>query len=116
MKRAWLRPALSAAVALAAVLVPLSYAGAELGDIVFQRKHSAANEYPPATFPHFVHRIQFKCHVCHEAIFKMRAGANNVSMEAIARGKFCGHCHDGKTAFGVTFEACLRCHRSATAQ
>src|SRR5487761_2730853 len=37
------------------------------GDIVFVREKNEAgnNGYPPATFPHAVHRYQYKCYVCH---------------------------------------------------
>ncbi len=81
------------------------------GDVVFQRKGAADKDTPPAQFPHWAHRIRFKCYVCHDAIFKMKAGTNAVSMDAILEGKFCGACHDGKTAFPVGFETCQRCHR-----
>jgi len=111
MKKSTIRLALAAALALLTAVVPPCPA-AELGDIPFARKSNGADEYPPATFPHYVHRIQFKCYVCHDAIFEMKAGANEVSMDAISGGKFCGRCHDGKTAFAVTFESCLRCHKS----
>lgn len=108
MKHRRLRLALAAAIFL---LTP-PYSAAEWGDIVFTRKSgTGGDEYPPATFPHYLHRMQFKCHVCHEAIFHMKAGADEITMDAISGGKFCGACHDNKTAFGVSFEACLRCHR-----
>ncbi len=81
------------------------------GDIRFQREGGVAAETPPALFPHWVHRIRFKCYVCHESIFKMKAGANDVGMDVIGQGQFCGACHDGKTAFAVAFETCGRCHR-----
>lgn len=99
-------------LALLMALVPIHFASAEMGDIVFVRKSVEADaDYPPAIFPHFLHRIQFKCHLCHDAIFQMKAGANAVTMDAINEGKFCGTCHNGKTAYGVTFESCPRCHR-----
>ena len=102
------RFALAALVSLA--LTPA--AQAEFGDIQFGRKGGVAIEgSPPATFPHFVHRIQFRCYVCHEDIFRMKAGANDVTMDAIQSGKFCGTCHNGKTAFQVGFDTCQRCHR-----
>jgi len=81
------------------------------GDIVFQRKGAGDKDTPLAQFPHWAHRIRFKCYVCHDAIFQMKAGTNPVSMDAIFEGKFCGACHDGKTAFAVGFETCQRCHR-----
>ena len=98
-------------VLLLATLLAPSKVAAEFGDIVFVRKAQEGNEYPPATFPHFVHRMQFKCYVCHDAIFQMKAGANDVKMDAISSGKFCGTCHNETIAFGPTFESCQRCHK-----
>jgi c(7)-type cytochrome triheme protein len=101
-------------VALVALLqfVPTSAIRAEWGDITFTRAADAAgSEYPPATFPHWVHRMQFRCYVCHEDIFTMKAGSNPITMEAISAGKYCGTCHNGKIAFSVVFESCQRCHR-----
>lgn len=106
-----IRAALFLALGLLLAFSPIRDCGAEMGDIVFTRKSGGTDEYPPATFPHFLHRMQFKCHVCHDAVFKMKAGANEVTMDAIQEGKYCGVCHNDKTAFGATFEACERCHR-----
>jgi c(7)-type cytochrome triheme protein len=99
-----------ALAALAAVLAAGSVA-AEWGDITFTRKEAGTEDIPPAIFPHWVHRMQFRCHVCHDAITVMKAGANPITMEAIQEGKYCGACHNGKTAFQATFETCPRCHR-----
>ncbi len=89
--------------------VAAELAGAVEGDVVFQRKGGEGGT-PPATFPHWVHRIRYKCYACHDSIFKMKAGDNEVTMDAIGEGKSCGACHNGKTAWGVTFETCNRCH------
>lgn len=83
---------------------------AEYGDIVFKREGPPTG-VPVAVFPHYVHRIQFKCYVCHDEILVMKAGANPITMDAINDGKFCGKCHDGKTAFQTTFNTCPRCHK-----
>lgn len=88
----------------------LGEASADYGDIVFPRKPNIGDEYPPATFPHYVHRMQFRCYVCHEDIFKMSPELNGISMETIQGGRHCGKCHDGTTAFQATFETCPRCH------
>jgi len=101
-----------ALVLLAALLTPAGRAGAEVGDIIFTRKTPGTAEIPPALFPHFLHRMQFKCHVCHDAIIVMKAGANDITMEAIQAGKYCGACHNGKIAFQATFDGCPRCHSS----
>ena len=79
------------------------------GDIVFTRKGGEGGT-PPAVFPHWFHRIRYKCYACHDGIFKMKKGANDVTMDAISAGRFCGACHDGKTAWNVSFETCNRCH------
>ncbi|HEX7288975.1 MAG TPA: c(7)-type cytochrome triheme domain-containing protein [Candidatus Angelobacter sp.] len=70
---------------------------------------------PPATFPHWFHRVRVRCAACHSDIFEMKAGANNITMDAIRAGKFCGRCHpsypDSKAlAWPVAFESCVRCH------
>ncbi len=59
-------------------------------------------------FPHWFHRIRFRCKVCHEAIFKMKKGANDIDMEKISSGKQCGVCHDGRIAWDPLY--CDRCH------
>ena len=79
------------------------------GDIVFTRKGGEGG-IPPSIFPHWVHRIRYKCYACHDSHFKMKAGANDITMDAIAEGKYCGVCHDGKTAWAVSFQTCNRCH------
>ena len=37
----------------------------------------------------------------------MRAGANDVRMEDLSKGRFCGMCHDNQTAWGLE-NACLQ--------
>ena len=107
------RMALYVALAAAALtLLPYAYVSAVDGDIVFKRRGEMSVEIPPALFPHWVHRTRFRCYVCHTAIFEMKAGANPVTMDAIGQGKFCGACHNGKTAFAPAFETCIRCHRN----
>jgi c(7)-type cytochrome triheme protein len=83
---------------------------AEYGDVIFKRKVEGLDDIPPGVFPHWVHRMQFKCSACHDEPFKMEAGANEVTMDAIGEGKSCGVCHDGKKAFASSVDTCLRCH------
>ena len=100
-------------IATAMLALPVRYGAAaepEYGDIVFSRKTPGADEIPPGVFPHWVHRINFKCYVCHDAIFQMKAGTNPVTMENMQQGKFCGACHNGNVAFPVGFDTCDRCH------
>jgi c(7)-type cytochrome triheme protein len=96
-----------ALVALLALLVP-SFAFAEYGDVVLNKRSEKAG-MRPVIFPHWFHRIRFKCNVCHAEIgFKMRAGANDIHMADIKNGKFCGTCHNNRFAWGP--ERCDMCH------
>lgn len=80
--------------------------GRTLGDIVYSRKGDAG-PLTPAYFPHWVHRIKYKCYACHDELFPMQRAANP-TMAAMAKGESCGTCHNGKIAFGV--DTCQRCH------
>ena len=59
-------------------------------------------------YPHWFHRIRFKCKVCHEKIFVSKKGKNKITMETISAGKHCGVCHDGKVSWDPLY--CERCH------
>jgi c(7)-type cytochrome triheme protein len=94
-----------AALLLLLAALPLQ---AEYGDVVLN-KRADANDVRPVIFPHWFHRIRFRCKVCHyELGFKMRAGANDIQMADILDGKFCGLCHNGTIAWGP--ERCELCH------
>ena len=83
-------------------------ATAEYGDVVLNR-YSTAGGMRPVVFPHWFHRIRFRCKVCHgELGFKMRAGSNDVRMNDIINGEFCGMCHNGQVAWSP--ERCDLCH------
>lgn len=88
------------------------------GDIRYQRGDSemvdeAAAAFPPSVFPHWVHRVRYRCDACHDGLFTMELGATPVTMALIAEGKACGACHDGQRAFDDSFENCSRCHQPA---
>lgn len=101
-------------VALTALLLagwPLVPWAAQYGDITFERKAAGMDDIPPAIFPHWIHRMQFKCAACHDELFKMKAGANLVTMDEMREGHWCGACHNGKVAFETSnFDSCPRCH------
>lgn len=81
---------------------------AEYGDVVLN-KRSDTEGVRPVIFPHWFHRIRFRCKVCHSELgFEMRAGANDVTMAEIIDGKFCGMCHNGEIAWST--ENCDLCH------
>jgi len=99
---------------LAGVLVALAMlatAGpgrAEYADVVLNRM-AEKEGMRPVVFPHWFHRIRFRCKVCHAELgFKMRAGANLVTMGDIIEGRFCGACHNGQIAWAP--ENCDLCH------
>ena len=50
------------------------------------------------------------CTDCHnqELFPKMKQGAVKITMNDLLAGKYCGKCHDGKSAFSIT--DCIRCH------
>jgi c(7)-type cytochrome triheme protein len=53
-----------------------------------------------------------KCKDCHPAVFKMKKGADVITMKDMDAGKFCGTCHDGKKAFSSSDKAaCVKCHK-----
>jgi len=81
--------------------------GAEYGDITMNRYAEEAG-VPPVIFPHWFHRIRFKCKICHSDIFEMRTGANDVTMIKIIKGQYCGKCHNGRIAWAPLY--CDRCH------
>lgn len=108
--RSFQRFLLSAATATFAVLLLVPSASGEYGDVVLDsKKESMAKAgVGPVVFPHWFHRIRFKCKVCHEDIFVMQRGANNVSMKEIVQGRSCGVCHNGIVAWEPLY--CERCH------
>ncbi len=66
------------------------------------------------TFSGEVHaKAGLKCNDCHPAIFKMKKGADPITMNDINAGKFCGTCHkEGGKAFNAKDAAsCAKCHK-----
>lgn len=97
-----------ALVALAVLALLPAAISAEYGDVVLN-KRSEANQVRPVVFSHWFHRIRYRCNVCHEEPgFKMRVGANDMTMKDIIDGKFCGMCHNGQVAWST--ERCDLCH------
>lgn len=81
---------------------------AEYGDVVINNYSDAAN-VRPAVFPHWFHRVRFRCKVCHADLgFKFKAGGNEINMLKIIDGQFCGACHNGTIAWSI--ENCNLCH------
>jgi len=81
---------------------------AEYGDIVINNFSDKVG-MRPVIFPHWFHRIRFKCKICHADLgFKFEAGGNKINMNKIINGQFCGACHNGEIAWSV--ENCELCH------
>lgn len=59
-------------------------------------------------FSHSKHRSLFACSDCHNTIVASGVASRRFSMAEMDKGKSCGACHDGKTAFSV--KQCSKCH------
>ena len=91
--------------ALWALVMPVS---AEYGDVVINNYSDAAG-MRPVVFPHWFHRVRFRCKVCHGDLgLQFKAGGNKIDMLKIIDGQFCGACHNGSVAWSV--ENCNLCH------
>jgi len=87
---------------------------AEYGDVILNR-YAESEGMRPVVFPHWFHRIRFRCKVCHHELgFEMRAGGNDVTMDEIIDGRYCGMCHNGEVAWSV--ENCDLCHSGKPGQ
>jgi len=95
---------------ISAGLVLTGAVQAEWGDVVLNSKSKSMKKagVKPVVFPHWFHRIRFKCKVCHEDIFILRKGANDINMTKIMNGQYCGKCHNGLIAWAPLY--CDRCH------
>ncbi|MCW8917948.1 MAG: hypothetical protein OQL08_03945 [Gammaproteobacteria bacterium] len=108
MKEKSLRGLLLAVAILLALPFTANDARAEYGDVVMNNFADAAG-MRPVVFPHWFHRIRFRCKVCHADLgFKFKAGGNEVTMAQIIEGQFCGACHNGEVAWSI--ENCDVCH------
>lgn len=73
------------------------------------RLHPEASPTPPhALFSHRSHE-SFGCYACHPSIFPQQTLVGFTHQE-MSEGKFCGRCHDGRTAFAIPGTVCTRCH------
>ncbi len=110
MKRISFWILLVACIAMFVGLFATGISQAEYGDVVLNSKSSSMKKagVKPVMFPHWFHRIRFKCKVCHEDIFIIKKGANDINMSKIMRGEYCGKCHNGLIAWEPLY--CDRCH------
>src|SRR5512147_513431 len=70
------------------------------GDIVFKPREPGIKQ---VLFSHDKHVIVqgIKCVKCHYSIFQMARGTFAMDMDKMAKGRFCGECHNGQKAFDV---------------
>ena len=95
-------------VLVAVDLLSIREAHAEYGDVVINN-YSDEADMRPVVFPHWFHRVRFRCKVCHADLgFKFEAGGNEINILKIIDGEYCGACHDGDIAWSV--ENCDLCH------
>jgi c(7)-type cytochrome triheme protein len=65
----------------------------------------------PASFSHWSHRRRYTCQVCHSELeFAFQANATEITEAENKAGKYCGACHNGRTAFGHEEAHCDKCH------
>ena len=63
-------------------------------------------------FSHTNHTSLYTCGECHVKVFSTVRSKSRVSMKEMEKGKSCGFCHDGKSAFGVAADKdCDKCHK-----
>jgi len=103
-------------LAAALLLLGLALAGQALagedkeggGTIVFTKPVKAV------IFEHKNHIAQgLECDSCHSGLFEMATGTaeakDDFTMASLYKGKYCGSCHDGNTAFASNTR-CTVCH------
>jgi len=74
-------------------------------DVVFEDKTLG-----DVMFSHNNHTGLYTCVDCHTSLYNTTRSKVKVSMQEMEKGKSCGACHDGKTAFTVK-EQCKSCHQ-----
>lgn len=94
---------LAGAVLLAA---GLSFATIGGGDVTLKNKGG------DVVFSHEVHvsGAGQKCTSCHAKLYTNYKQHKKVTMKEMQKGKSCGTCHNGKTAFSVKGD-CAKCHK-----
>jgi c(7)-type cytochrome triheme protein len=102
MKEVAMRYAIIIALLLVATPVLAAIGG---GDITLKNKGGTV------VFSHEIHVAGAqKCTACHDKLYTNSKQHKKVSMKEMQKGKSCGACHNGKTAFSVTGD-CTRCHK-----
>ncbi|GAM08277.1 hypothetical protein OR1_00548 [Geobacter sp. OR-1] len=76
------------------------------GDIALKNKGGGVQ------FSHDAHvsEMGVECAQCHDKLYTNVKQHKKVTMKEMQKGKSCGSCHNGKTAFGVKGD-CAKCHK-----
>jgi len=76
------------------------------GDVTLKNKGG------DVTFSHENHvtGMGLKCTQCHDKLYTDAKQHKKTTMKAMQKGKSCGACHNGKTAFSVKGD-CAKCHK-----
>ncbi len=72
--------------------------------------HYPSKPVNDAVFSHDFHLNIYKCLDCHTKKFDYRQGSRKTTMAGMEKGKSCGVCHNGKTAFAASGD-CNKCHQ-----
>jgi c(7)-type cytochrome triheme protein len=82
------------------------FAGVGGGNITLKNKGG------DVVFTHEAHvsGTGLQCTQCHDKLYTNAKQHKQVSMKQMLKGKSCGACHNGKTAFSVKGD-CVRCHK-----
>jgi c(7)-type cytochrome triheme protein len=95
-----------------ALLVSSAALGAAFPAVLrIPRRDPGVSSPPRALFSHRSHAT-FGCYACHPSIFPQQTLVGFTHQE-MSEGKFCGRCHDGRTAFAIPGTTCTRCHVDA---
>lgn len=113
---------MSAVLIIGAIAVLLAHDRAEAregfisgGDIIYTRPVKSV------IFSHNVHVGEkgLTCDACHSGLFEPSAlkaqEKKDFNMDSLYKGKYCGACHNGKTAFASNTQ-CARCHTGVKGQ
>lgn len=92
----------------AVLLLSCSTAFAAVGGGDVTQKNKGGN----VIFSHDTHvaGMGLKCTQCHDRLYTNAKQHKKASMKEMQKGKSCGACHNGKTAFSVKGD-CAKCHK-----
>ncbi len=76
-------------------------------------KSYAVKDAGNVPFSHKFHIGMYSCGECHPRLYAPGKGNAPASMADMEKGKSCGACHDGKSAFTVK-ENCEKCHKTGS--